>query len=118
MNEKSIFVLFLSMFVAVSFIVYGLLCLTSKYMKSEFQRYGLAKYKNLTGILEILGGVGILIGLWHRQIFLVSSFGLTILMILGVITRTRIKDSFIQTLPAIVYFIMCVFLTACIFIET
>ena len=42
---------------------YGFLCLTTDHMSEEFKRYGLTKYKKLTGVLEILGAIGLIVGL-------------------------------------------------------
>jgi hypothetical protein len=55
--------------------------------------------------LEILGAVGLLVGLFFNPVLLISSGGLAILMLLGLIVRIKIKDSLWISLPAIFY--MC-----------
>jgi hypothetical protein len=70
-------------------------------MKSEFQRYGLKEFRVLTGLLEILGGFGVLIGLFYPPLLSLASLGLFVLMIAGVYTRVRVGDSLLLTLPAL-----------------
>ena len=86
----------------LAFIIYGFLCTFSGHMVEEFERYGLSKFRTMTGVLEILGGVGILAGLLYRPLLLFSAGGLTILMLLGVITRIRVSDPIIETVPAFI----------------
>ena len=85
----------------VAFLIYGLLIIFTSHMIEEFDRYGMTKFRKLTGILEILGGLGSLIGLKFYPIYLVSTLGLFLLMLMGVITRLRIKDEFSKILPAL-----------------
>ncbi len=72
-------------------------------MRLEFERYHLAKYRVLTGALQILGSVGLAAGFFYPWFTLPSSLGLTILMFMGIIVRIRIKDSLLQASPAIFY---------------
>jgi hypothetical protein len=71
-------------------------------MRDEFERFGVAKFRLLTGILEILGAIGTLIGLLWTPLFIFSTLGLGTLMLLGVITRIRVKDPVSQMLPAFI----------------
>lgn len=75
-------------------------------MKLEFKRYGLEKFRTLTGVLEILGGLGLLIGLEYKLILQLSSLGLCLLMLSGLVVRIKIKDPFVQTLPALILFLV------------
>ena len=87
---------------AALFLVYGSLCLFSGSMKVEFERFGLARFRRMTGALEVLGGVGLLVGTRVPEVLLVASGGLALLMLLGVIARVRVRDSLLETLPAAV----------------
>jgi uncharacterized membrane protein YphA (DoxX/SURF4 family) len=93
---------------AFAFMGYGIACLTTPHMKQEFERYGLQQFRALTGCLEISGGAGLLIGFFTSQpiLSLLASVGLAILMICGIGIRLRIKDSFLQCLPAIILFVV------------
>jgi len=96
----------LAAFSGLSFVVYGLSCLRSRAMVREFERFGLANFRVLTGVLEVFGGAGVLIGLWYAPLLLIASAGLTVLMALGVGVRLRIRDGVLQTLPAFGFFVL------------
>lgn len=90
----------LIVFSGVVFLFYGVVCCFSQQMKDEFIRFGLPKFAVLTGVLEILGGLGMLVGLKIPVILMISSGGLALLMLLGVCVRIKIKDSLLLTAPA------------------
>ncbi len=87
---------------AVLFLVYGGLCLFWNGMAEEFERYGLSRFRRLTGGLEVLGGLGLLVGLLAAEVMLVASAGLALLMLLGVIARVRVRDPLLEIVPAAV----------------
>ncbi len=91
----------------VAFVVYGISCLASQSMVREFTRFGLARFRVLVGALEVLGGAGLLIGLWyHLPLLAASAAGLALLMALGVGVRLRMRDGVLLTLPALVLFVV------------
>ena len=47
------------------FLYYGVDCLFSDGMVVEFERYGLSRFRRLTGSVEVLGAVGLAVGLWR-----------------------------------------------------
>ena len=75
-------------------------------MSEEFRRYGLSKFKKLTGVLEILGAIGLVVGFKFYPILLLASGGLSTLMFLGVVTRIRVRDPWFQIIPAFVLMIV------------
>ncbi len=86
----------------LAFVVYGALCLTSASMQADFIRFGLEPFRVLTGILEMLAGVGLLIGLkWPPALWL-SSGGVALLMLCGVMVRVAVNDGLAVILPALV----------------
>lgn len=85
---------------AISFAWFGIYALLSESMVAEFNRYRLARFRVLTGVLQVAGSLGIIAGHFHRPILLISAGGLTAMMFLGVITRVRIKDPLSAALPA------------------
>lgn len=91
-------------FSSLSFLLYGIAYFTSPKMKNEFIRFGLSKFGTLTAILEILGALGLLVGLFFNFFLVLSSGGLALMMLLGVAARLRVKDSFLVTLPALFFF--------------
>lgn len=78
------------------------MCVVSVRMKSEFKRYGHEKLRIPIGILEILGGLGLLAGYRFPILTLLAALGLALLMLLALIIRFKIKDSLLQSLPALV----------------
>lgn len=91
---------------SLSFMGYGIAYFKSTNMKSEFKRFGLEKAGALTAVLEILGALGLLVGLKFQMILLISSAGLAILMLLGVAIRIKIGDPFFATLPALFFMML------------
>ena len=84
----------------VLFLIYGLLCLFADGMVEEFRRFGLSRYRRLTGVLEVLGAVGLAVGYAIPVLAAASAAGLAILMLLGVIVRLRVGDAWALGLPA------------------
>jgi hypothetical protein len=76
---------------AILFAWFGMSALLSESMVTEFKRYGLARFRVLTGLVA---------GQYDRPILLISAGGLTAMMVLGVMTRVRIKDPLPAALPA------------------
>ena len=92
---------------ALSFLFFGTACLTSTKMKSEFTRYGLSKSRVLVGVLQLLGAFGLFLGFFYSPVVqALAALGLCILMILGFIVRLKIKDSFIQSAPSLLYAVL------------
>jgi uncharacterized membrane protein YphA (DoxX/SURF4 family) len=95
---------------AVLFLVYGALCLFSNGMEEEFERYGLSRFRRLTGGLEVLGGLGLLVGLLVAEVMAVAAAGLALLMLLGVIARIRVRDPLLEIVPAAVLMVANLYL--------
>jgi len=87
---------------SLCFLVYAIQCLATARMKAEFERYGVPRLRRLTGVLQVLAGIGLLVGLRWRPAMTVSSGGLMLMMMAAVAVRIRIKDSVLQSLPACV----------------
>lgn len=91
---------------SLSFLWYGISYFASTQMKMEFERFGLAKVGALTAVLELLGAVGLLVGLKIPVILLISAGGLSLLMLLGVAVRVKVKDSLWISLPAFFFMML------------
>jgi hypothetical protein len=72
-------------------------------MKKEFKRFGLEKIGLLTIILEFIGATGLMVGLKYNPLLTISSLGLALLMLAGLIVRIKLKDSLWISLPALFY---------------
>lgn len=73
-----------------SFAGYGTSCLLSKRMGAEFERFGLARFRLLTGALQLAGSLGLVAGFFSHTLLLLSAGGLATLMLLGVFVRVRV----------------------------
>jgi len=104
----------LVVFSGVSFVIYGGLLFTSPVMQNEFKRFELERFTRLVGLLEILGGIGLLVGLKFQLILLIASGGLAILMLLGFGVRLKMKDGLWLSFPSIFF----MFLNVYIFLKT
>lgn len=83
-----------------AFLYYGSLCLSSKELVLEFERYRLNQFRILTGLLEIGGALGLLLGFYFPILKLIASAGLTLLMVCGIWARLRISDPWFSFIPA------------------
>jgi len=79
-------------------------------MKNEFKRFGLEKLGLTIVLLQILGAIGLLVGLKFNFILIISSLGLALLMFAGVIIRIKVKDSLWISLPAFLYMVLNAFI--------
>jgi hypothetical protein len=101
------FTAYLSLFSALSFLFFGIACFVNPQMKTEFKRYKLGVYRNLVGFLQILGSLGLVIGVFHSPVLVsFAAAGLCILMLLGFCVRLKIKDTVLQSAPSLIYAII------------
>jgi hypothetical protein len=84
------------------FLYYGLAVLVGNAMVKDFARFGLVRFRKLTGILELLGSLGLALGYFVPQFTVAAAGGLTLMMVVGVVVRLRCGDSLADALPATV----------------
>lgn len=98
----------------LSFLFYGISCLSTDKMKMEFDRYGLSKFRILTGVLQVLGSLGLGIGFFYPPITVMAASGLFVLMLLGFAVRLKINDPWYMAVPALAYALLnLVIITRC-----
>lgn len=99
-------------FSALSFLFFGLGCFTSPRLKNEFIRYGYPGQRVLTGYLQLLGALGLVLGYWlSPYLAFIAALGLCLLMILGFGVRLKIRDSFWASSPAFLYAVLNLYLS-------
>ena len=94
----------LSIVSSLVFIVYGIFCAFTPSMVADFHRFGLDSFpinlRILTGVLEILGGGGLLVGLKWRPALRLSAAGLAVLMLIAFGVRLKMRDSVALSTPS------------------
>lgn len=90
----------LSLLTAFSFLYYGIACLTSGAMKAEFERFGVEKLRVVVGVLEVMGGIGLLAGFVVPILGLMAATGICLLMFIVVIQRIQQRDTLFQMAQA------------------
>ncbi len=84
----------------VVFLYFGLTALFAGGMRADFERFGLGRARLLIGGLEVLGALGLIVGYLLPALVLVSATGLALLMAAGVVTRVRVRDALVESVPA------------------
>tara|TARA_B110000467_G_C17902013_1_gene255356 strand:+ start:202 stop:540 length:339 start_codon:yes stop_codon:yes gene_type:complete len=97
---------FIILFISLSFIFYALSAFFSKKMKDEFTRWGFQKYRILLSCMQLLSGFFLLLSFFYPFLVIYCSSIFLIMMLGAIFVRIRIKDSFIDTLPALFYFFL------------
>ena len=100
------YIIVILIFSAISFIFYGISSFYSNRMISEYERWGYKKFRKIIAFLQLIAGVGLLIGFYFPLLLTLVSASLTIMMITAIFVRIRVKDNIINTLPAILYSIL------------
>jgi hypothetical protein len=95
---------------AVAFLGFGIACLDSDRMREEFGRYGLTRWRTLIGTLEICGAFGLFASISFPALVVPAASGLALLMLMGVITRIRIRDPLLAMLPALALLVLNAYL--------
>ncbi len=80
-------------------------------MKREFDRYGLGSQRTLVGGLQMCAAIGLLAGLSHPWMGRSAAAGLALMMLVAVGVRIRIKDTMLQTIPALIYLALNAYLS-------
>jgi hypothetical protein len=97
----------IQIFCLLSFCLYGFRCALTAHMTAEFARYGIPQFRVLTGILQLVATLGLLVGFCYPWIGALAAGGLSLQMACGLIVRIRIKDSIIECAPAAFYLVLC-----------
>ncbi|MFM8470510.1 MAG: DoxX family protein [Limisphaerales bacterium] len=95
---------------AVSFLGYGTACFLSNSLKQEFVRYRFGSQRTLIGGLQLCAAVGLLAGLSQPWMGRAAAGGLALMMLVAVGVRIKIKDTLLQTTPALFYLVLNTYL--------
>nr|WP_295974906.1 DoxX family protein [uncultured Bacillus sp.] len=95
--------LILKIILGLGFLLFGVLKFGSQQMEDNFKHYGYpAWFRVLTGIIEVISAVSVIVGIWHEAFAAWGSLLLVITMIGAIFTHIKIKDSIKQlVLPSV-----------------
>jgi hypothetical protein len=103
--------LILATFNSLAFLYYGLTCVFSKKMVDEFKRFGLtSRQRMMTGVLQVMGAVGVLFGIIIPFFGMMATAGLTILMLLGFVVRIKVRDGIKSSAPSFFFMLLNAYL--------
>ena len=97
------------LFISVSFIFYALNSIFSKKMKDEFTRWGFHNFRILISFAQLLCSFFLLLSFLYPFLVIYCSSIFFIMMMVAIFVRIRVKDSFLDTLPALFYFFLNAF---------
>ncbi len=92
--------LVLALLSALSFTYYGVSCIAVPRIRAEYVRYGIPHLAVLSGLLQLWGAAGVVIGLVVPALGAIAAACLSVMMILGVGVRIRLRDPLDLMLPA------------------
>lgn len=75
-------------------------------LQNDFKRFELEQFGLLIILLELFGAVGLIVGLKYNPLLTISSLGLTMLMLCGLLFRIKYGDSVLVSLPALFYMLL------------
>jgi putative oxidoreductase len=90
----SIPIIIVQVVLSLLFVLIGSMTVAGRKMFVEnFRRFGYPQwFRVVTGSLEVLGGLGLLIGIWVPWLAALASAGLALVMLGAVLTHVRIKE--------------------------
>jgi len=93
--KMSIPIIIVQIVLGLLFVAIGSMTVAGRKMFVEnFRRFGYPQwFRIVTGSLEVLGGIGLLIGIWLPWLAALASTGLTLVMLGAVFTQVRTRES-------------------------
>lgn len=100
----------IQLFLILSFLLYGASCFLSTHISQEFRRFQMSRWRRLTGALQIASCLGLVLGFYVPIFTSLSALLLTVMMLVALAVRIRLRDTALMTAPAIIYFLLSLFL--------
>lgn len=110
-NFIYITIIIIQILLGIFFLMTGFNIASGK-MAEEFKRFGFSSFFNiLTGSFEIIGAIGMIIGIWVPIVALLAGFILGGTMIVAAFTLIVIaKDALIKAIPSIILSLISLFI--------
>ncbi len=92
---------------AIFFLFYGIQCFRSPALAADFRRFNLPDSQRiLTGVLQLLGSAGLIVGLAVPVIGGLASGGLALMMLIAFIIRLKVGDGVIVSAPSLIFLVI------------
>jgi uncharacterized membrane protein YphA (DoxX/SURF4 family) len=98
--DTLVVLILLALLSGLSFAVYGYQTLFGTPPRGEFDRYGMPPLRRFVGSMQLLGALGVLLGLGYAPVGALAAGGLSIMMALALTARVRIHDTPRLMVPA------------------
>lgn len=85
---------------ALSFAYYGGGALFTRPARGQYERYGVPTLRLVAGSAQVLGAVGLMVGLVVAPVGMAAAAGLTLMMLLAVAARWHLRDALRLMVPA------------------
>jgi uncharacterized membrane protein YphA (DoxX/SURF4 family) len=98
---------------AAAFVIFGILKLSTHELQMEVftSTYGYSVgFMYIVGAVELVTGVGLIIGLWHLRIALLSAGVIAMIMASAMLTHIRSHDGMRTSVPLLIFLAMAIFL--------
>lgn len=97
------FLTILTLLSGIAFVGYALSFYLFPQMRVEFEKLDIDKYSRLVTFFELLGGLGMITGLFYHPILIISSLGLTVMMILALLMRIYYMNHFKFMIQSLIF---------------
>jgi uncharacterized membrane protein len=98
---------------AAAFVIFGILKLSTHELQMEVftSTYGYSVgFMYIVGAVELVTGVGLIIGLWHLRIALLSAGIIAMIMASAMLTHIRSHEGMRTSVPLLIFLTMAIFL--------
>jgi len=83
----------LQVILGLGFLMFGFMKFGTKQQVEAFKHFGYSQgFRAFTGLVEVIGAVGMIIGIWYPLISTLAGILLGIIMLGAIITHIRVKD--------------------------
>jgi uncharacterized membrane protein YphA (DoxX/SURF4 family) len=98
---------------AAAFVMFGILKLSTHELQMEVftSTYGYSVgFMYIVGAVELVTGIGLIIGLWHPRIALLSGGVIAMIMASAMLTHIRSHEGMRTSVPLLIFLAMAIFL--------
>ena len=79
----------------------------------EFEQYGISNtIRDIVGALKISLATILILGIWHKELLIISSLSMAFLMICAQYFHIKVKNPFNKFIPSLSLLILCLLIAA------